>query len=322
MKRFFARLAASILLAVMGSAVHADTYPNKPIRLVVPFGPGGITDIIARQAALGMAERLGQQVIIENKPSAGHVVAMQTVAQAAPDGYTILLGSNTGFTVAPHLYQNLSFRIDKFQPIASINTAPTVLLARPDFPANSMSEFVKYVKANPGRLNYGSFGVGSSAHLGMEIFKSDLGLNITHVPYRGDAPSLLALKAGEIEVAYITLFSAQSRMRSGEFKALGVLQDERLVNFPDVQTTVEAGSRNSGIPVWIAFFAPPGTPASVMKQLEDATRAAVTAPAFVEFLRDRGAEPWSISNAQLMAFIKDQADKLGPIIKAIGLQAQ
>ncbi|WP_038202999.1 tripartite tricarboxylate transporter substrate-binding protein [Xenophilus azovorans] len=322
MKRLITRLAATALVAATAFSANADTYPNKPIRLIVPFGPGGITDVIARQAALGMAERLGQQVIIENKPSAGHIVAMQTVAQATPDGYTILLGSNTGFTVAPHLYQNLSFQIDKLQPIAPINTAPTVLLARPDFPANSMTEFVKYVKANPGRLNYGSFGIGTSAHLGMEIFKSDLDLDITHVPYRGDAPGLLALKAREIEVAYITLFSAQSRMRSGEFKALGVLQDARLDSFPDVQTTVEAGSKNSGMPVWIAFFAPPGTPTSVMKKLEDATRAATTATAFVDFLRSRGAEPWNVSNAQLMSFIKDQLDKSGPIIQAIGLQPQ
>ena len=326
MERRTKRLAAvatfAALTAALAMSAQADNYPNKPSRRVVPFGPGGITDIIARQAAQGMTERLGQQVIVDNKPSAGHIVAMQTVAQAQPDGYTILLGSNTGFTVAPHLYQNLSFQIDKLQPIATINTAPTVLLARPDFPANSMSEFVKLVKAKPGQLNYGSFGIGTSAHLGMEIFKSDLGLDITHVPYRGDAPSLLALKAREIEVAYITLFSAQSRMRSGEFKALGVLQNERLANFPDVQTTAEAGSRNAGMPVWIAFFAPPGTPAPVMKKLEEATRAAVTTPAFVEFLRNRGAEPWNVSNAQLMGFIKEELDKSGPIIQAIGLQPQ
>lgn len=161
----------------------------------MPFGPGGITDLIARQAALGMAEKLGQPVIIENKPSAGHIVAMQTVAQATPDGYTILLGSNTGFTVAPHMYKNLPFRIDTLQPIAPINTAPTVLLARPDFPANNLTELIQYIKDNPGKLNYGSFGIGTSAHLGMEIMKSDLGLNIMHIPYRGDAQGLLALKA-------------------------------------------------------------------------------------------------------------------------------
>lgn len=247
---------------------------------------------------------------------------MQTVAQATPDGYTILLGSNTGFTVAPHMYKNLPFRIDTLQPIAPINTAPTVLLARPDFPANNLTELIQYIKDNPGKLNYGSFGIGTSAHLGMEIMKSDLGLNIMHIPYRGDAQGLLALKAKEVDIAYITLFSAQARIRAGEFKALGVLQNDRLTAFPDIQTTVEVGSKNSGMPVWIAFFAPPGTPDAVMRKLESATRSASTAPAFVEFLHNNGVEPWNPSNQDLMRFIQDQLNRSGPIIQEIGLQPQ
>ncbi|KDD16447.1 tripartite tricarboxylate transporter substrate binding protein [Bordetella bronchiseptica] len=316
------RRIATIALLMAASSAHADTFPSRPIRLIVPFGPGGITDLIARQAALGMAEKLGQPVIIENKPSAGHIVAMQTVAQAAPDGYTILLGSNTGFTVAPHMYKNLPFRIDTLQPIAPINTAPTVLLARPDFPANNLTELIQYIKDNPGKLNYGSFGIGTSAHLGMEIMKSDLGLNIMHIPYRGDAQGLLALKAKEVDIAYITLFSAQARIRAGEFKALGVLQNDRLTAFPDIQTTVEVGSKNSGMPVWIAFFAPPGTPDAVMRKLESATRSASSAPKFVEFLHNNGVEPWNPSNQDLMRFIQDQLSRSGPIIQEIGLQPQ
>ncbi|CPQ41371.1 lipoprotein [Bordetella pertussis] len=316
------RRIATIALLMAASSAHADTFPSRPIRLIVPFGPGGITDLIARQAALGMAEKLGQPVIIENKPSAGHIVAMQTVAQATPDGYTILLGSNTGFTVAPHMYKNLPFRIDTLQPIAPINTAPTVLLARPDFPANNLTELIQYIKDNPGKLNYGSFGIGTSAHLGMEIMKSDLGLNIMHIPYRGDAQGLLALKAKEVDIAYITLFSAQARIRAGEFKALGVLQNDRLTAFPDIQTTVEVGSKSSGMPVWIAFFAPPGTPDAVMRKLESATRSASTAPAFVEFLHNNGVEPWNPSNQDLMRFIQDQLNRSGPIIQEIGLQPQ
>ncbi|WP_164926641.1 tripartite tricarboxylate transporter substrate binding protein [Bordetella parapertussis] len=316
------RRIATIALLMAASSAHADTFPSRPIRLIVPFGPGGITDLIARQAALGMAEKLGQPVIIENKPSAGHIVAMQTVAQATPDGYTILLGSNTGFTVAPHMYKNLPFRIDTLQPIAPINTAPTVLLASPDFPANNLTELIQYIKDNPGKLNYGSFGIGTSAHLGMEIMKSDLGLNIMHIPYRGDAQGLLALKAKEVDIAYITLFSAQARIRAGEFKALGVLQNDRLTAFPDIQTTVEVGSKNSGMPVWIAFFAPPGTPDAVMRKLESATRSASSAPAFVEFLHNNGVEPWNPSNQDLMRFIQDQLNRSGPIIQEIGLQPQ
>ncbi len=311
--------AAATLTA---SPATAADYPVRPIRLVVPFGPGGITDVIARQVAKGLGDKLGQQVVVDNKPSAGHIVAMQTVAQASPDGYTILLGSNTGFTVAPHMYKGLGFDIGAFQPIAPINTAPTVLLARPDFPANNLTDFIKMVKARPGVMNYGSFGIGSSAHLGMEAFKSDTGIQITHIPYKGDAPGLLALMAKEVDVAYITLFSAQSRIKAGEFKAIGTLQNEKLVNFPNVQTTLEAGSKNAGMPVWIAFFATPGTPADVMKKLEEATRSVTASAEFKDFLRSRGAEPMEMSNQQLMRFIQDQSSKVGPIVQSIGLKPQ
>ena len=321
LRKILGALLCSSAAVLSAAPAHAADYPVKPIRLIVPFGPGGITDVIARQAAKSMGDKLGQQIIVENKPSAGHIVAMQTLAHAQPDGYTILLGSNTGFTVAPHMYKNLNFDIGAFQPIAPINTAPTVLLARPDFPANNLSDLVKLAKAKPGTLNYGSFGVGTSAHLGMEIFKKDTGIEMTHIPYKGDAPGLLALMAKEVDVAYITLFSAQARMRAGEFKALGTLQNERISSFPNVQTTAEAGSRNAGMPVWIAFFATPGTPPDVMKKLEDATRATVASADFKEFLRSRGAEPMEMSNAQLMRFIEDQSAKAGPIVQAIGLKA-
>lgn len=316
----FAGLLCAASAVLSTAHAQAANFPVKPIRIVVPFGPGGITDIIARQVAKGMGERLAQQVVIENKPSAGHIVAMQTVSQAQPDGYTILLGSNTGFTVAPHMYKNLGFDINGLQIIAPINTAPTVLVARPDFAASTLGDLVKMAKAKPGAMNYGSFGVGSSAHLGMEIFKKDTGIEITHVPYKGDAPAFLALMGKEVDVAFITLFSAQSRIRNGEVKALGVLQADRVPAFPAIQTTVEAGSKNADIPVWIAFFAPPGTPRDIMKKLEDTTRAVVATPEFVEFLRGRGVEPWSISNTQLAQFIQTQSAKIGPIVQAIGLK--
>ncbi|MDP3139453.1 MAG: tripartite tricarboxylate transporter substrate binding protein [Burkholderiaceae bacterium] len=318
---FFAALLCAIAV-VSAPLASATDFPVKPIRIIVPFGPGGITDVIARQVAKGLADKLGQQVIIDNKPSAGHIVAMQTVAQAPPDGYTLLLGSNTGLTVAPHLYKNLNFDIASLQPISPINTAPTVLVARPDFPGSSLADLVRLAKARPGALNYGSFGVGSSAHLGMEIFKKDMGIEVTHVPYRGDAPVYLALMGKQVDVAFITLFSAQQRIRSGEVKALGVLQADRIPAFPNIQTTVEAGSRNSDLPVWIAFFATPGTPRDVLKKLEDSTRSVVSAPEFAEFLRSRGAEPWLITNAQLMQFIQSQSAKIAPMVQAIGLKAE
>lgn len=302
-------------------AARAD-FPERPIRVIVPFGPGGITDIITRQLAKGMSDKLGQQLVVENKPGAGHVISLQTVAQAKPDGYTILVGSNTAFTITPHLYKDLNLDLGAFRPIAPMITSPTVLVARPDFPANTLSELVKLAKEKPGKLNYGSFGVASSAHLGMEIFKRDLGVDLVHVAYKGDAPVLLALMGKEVDVAFMTMFSAKSRIRSGEVKALGALQSERIADFPNVQTTVEVGSKKSDHPVWIALFAAPGTPDAVVKKLETAARSVVSGAEFGEFVRSRGADPMLIDNAKLVAFMKSQSESIGAIVKEIGLKPQ
>ncbi|HEY9281020.1 MAG TPA: tripartite tricarboxylate transporter substrate binding protein [Eoetvoesiella sp.] len=321
-KNFVKSVLCCTALSVLSlSPVYAADYPNRSIKLIVPFGPGGITDIIARQVAKGLSEKLGQSVVIENKPSAGHIVALQTVARAKPDGYTILLGSNTGFTSTPHRYKNLDFDVNSFPVIAPINISPTVLLARPEFPADSMTDFVKLAKSKPGVLNYGSFGVGTSAHLGMEIFKKDTGIEVTHVPYKGDAPGIMALLSKEVDVVFNTLFSAQERIRSGEVKALGVLQADRLVKYPSIQTMVEAGSKNADMPVWIAFFASPGTPKEIVKILGDATRSVVSSAEFDEFLEKRGNIPMALSNEELLEFIRVQSDRIGPIVGSLGLQA-
>jgi len=316
-------LAAALVAATVAvPAARAADYPSRPIRMLVPFGPGGITDLIARQLAKGMGDKLGQSVLVENKPSAGHIVAMQATAQAQPDGYTIMLGSNTGITVAPHMYRNLGFDIGSLQLVAPVNTAPTVLVARPDFPANNLADLVRIAKTKAGGVNYASFGVGSSAHLGMEIIKKDLGLEATHVPYKGDAPVYTAVVGREVDVGFMTLFSAQSRLKSGELKALATLQAERIPAWPAIQSTVEAGAKNSDIPVWIAIFAPPGTPRDVAKKLEDTIRGVIATPEFAEFLQARGAEPLTLSNAQMTQFIQAQSAKLGPIIQTIALKPE
>jgi tripartite-type tricarboxylate transporter receptor subunit TctC len=310
--------AAAIVLAAPLS-VRAD-YPDRPIRIIVPFGPGGITDVITRQLVKGMGEKLGQPFVVENKPGAGHMISLQTVGQAKPDGYTILVGSNTAFTITPHLYKNVGVNIGAFKPIAPMITSPTVLVARPDFPANNLSELVSMAKQKPGSLTYGSFGVASSAHLGMEIFMRDLGIDLVHVAYKGDAPVLMGLLGKEVDVAYITMFSAKSRIQSGEVKALGALQSERIPSFPSVQTTVETGSPKSDHPVWIALFAAPDTPDEIVRKLEHAARSVVGSAEFAEFVRGRGAEPMLMENAKLASFMEAQSESIESIVKEIGLE--
>ncbi|MEJ7931634.1 tripartite tricarboxylate transporter substrate binding protein [Ramlibacter sp. AN1015] len=316
-------LAAMVSVAALATPLHAmaaDAYPTRPIRLLVPFGPGGITDLIARQLAQGMGAKLGQQIVVENKPSAGHIVAMQTTVQAAPDGYTVMLGSNTGLTVAPHMYKDLGFDVGSLQLIAPVITAPTVLVARPEYPANNMADLVRIAKSKPGGINYASFGAGSSAHLGMEIIKKDLGLEATHVPYRGDAPVYTALMGKQVDVGFMTMFSAKQRLETGELKALATLQAERMPGYPSIQSTVEAGAKNSNLPVWIALFAPPGTSPAIMTKLEEVTRSVVASDEFGQFLRSRGAEPMTMTNARMHEFIKSQSAKIEPIVQEIGLK--
>ncbi len=301
-------------------AALAAEYPVKTVRVVVPFGAGGLSDIITRQLAVGLGEKLGQPVIVENKPGAGHIVSLQTVANAPADGYTLLLGSNTGFTVSPHMYKKLNFDIAGFLPVAGVSLGPVALVARPDFPASSLTEFAKLAKAKGASLNYGSYGVGSSAHIGMEMIKKDLGIESTHIPYKGDAGALQGLLGKEIDVAYVTLFSVQSRILSGELKALGVMQADPIPRIPSIQTTKEAGWVNAEFPSWNALFAPAGTPPSIVKKVEDAVRAVVSTPQFAEFLRGRGAEPWSASSEQLSQFVATQSHRIAPMVKALDLQ--
>ena len=316
------RRIATIALLMAASSAHADTFPSRPIRLIVPFGPGGITDLIARQAALGMAEKLGQPVIIENKPSAGHIVAMQTVAQATPDGYTILLGSNTGFTVAPHMYKNLPFRIDTLQPIAPINTAPTVLLARPDFPANNPTELIQYIKDNPGKLNYGSFRHRHQRASGHGDHEERPGPehHAHPLPRRCAGPAGPEGQGSGHRLYHAVLGPGAhpGRRIQGAGRA-AERPPHRLSRHPDHRRSRLEELGHAGL---IAFFAPPGTPDAVMRKLESATRSASSAPAFVEFLHNNGVEPWNPSNQDLMRFIQDQLNRSGPIIQEIGLQPQ
>lgn len=312
---------ALVIAFAASSIVIASDYPARPIRLIVPFGPGGITDIIARQVAKGLGERLGQPVIVENKPGAGHVLAMQTVATAQPDGYTILFGSNTGFTIAPHVYKNLGYDVIKsFTLIAPIYASPVVLLARPDFPANSLTEFVNLAKSKPNTLNYGSYGAGTSAHLSMEIFKKDMGIDVLHIPYKGDAGAIQALLSKDVDVAFITMFSAGSRIRSGELKAIGLFQSERVASLGSIQTTAEAGSKNADFPTWGALFVPAATPTDIVQRLQEATRSVTSQKQYQDFLRDRGTEPLQTENAKLLQFMHDQSSRIAPLVTTIGLK--
>ena len=201
-------------------------------------------------------------------------------------------------------------------------SSPPVLVARPDYPANTLDEFLKLAKSRPGAINYASYGMSSSAHLAMEILQKDTGMNLVHVPYKGDASAVTALMAKETDVALLSMFSAQSRIRGGEFKALAVFQAERFSGFPNVQTPAEVGSPKSALPIWLALFAPAGTPRDVVEKLEKAARSVIQHPDFKEFTRSRGSEPIELDNDRFMQAVANESTSIGAVVNAMGLKPE
>lgn len=308
-------VSLSLFAAVSQLPTRAADFPQRPIKVVLGFAPGGGTDLTMRELARQLESRLGQPVVVDNKPSAGSIVAMQTVASAPPDGYTLVLGSPAGFSVTPSLFKKLSFNASQFVLVAPVSTAANVLVAQPDFPANTLSDLAPLAKRRGAAITYGSFGIGTTAHLGMEMFASRAGLQATHVPYKGDSASILALKSRDIDVAVVTMLSAQPRIKSGELKGLGVYQVKPDRNFPSLQTTAQASANDVDLPFWLALFAPPQTPKAVTDKLEAAVRAVVTSAAYQTFLSNNGSEPLLSSNADFMAMLNAQTAQLATVIR-------
>jgi tripartite-type tricarboxylate transporter receptor subunit TctC len=316
--------ALSVMLGAAGlfssTATRAADYPNKPIKIVVAFGPGGLSDLTTRELGRLMQAKLGTAVIIDNKPGAGQVVGMQSVFTAPPDGYTLILGSATGFSLTPNLFKNLTIDPSKFVPIAPVSMASTVVVALPDYPANNLTEFAKHAKAQKNPPIYASIGVGTTPHIAMEIFKKGAKMDATHVPYRGDAPALLALLSHEVDVAVITMFSAQPRIKAGEIKGLGVFQTTPAKTTPNIQTSAQAGVPDADLPGWIGLFAPPGTPKDIVQKLEVVTREVVASQGFQDFVTSRGSEPLQVDNKQFVTLISKMSTRAGSVIRALDLK--
>jgi len=314
-------IAAIAFLPLAVAPAKAADYPQRPIKIVIAFGPGGATDLTARELARQLQSKLGQPVVIENKPSAGSIVAMQAVATAAPDGYTLIIGTPAGFSVTPYLFKTVPYNARDFVPIAPISAMPNVVVAKPDYPVSSLSELVKRAKGKSASasVTYGSFGTGTTSHLAMEMFRSATGVEAMHVPYKGDAPALIAIKSKEVEVAVITMFTAQSRIATGELKGLGVLQARPSRVMPSLQTAAQAGAAEVDLPSWLALFAPPKTPKAITDKLEVAVRSVLNTPEFQDFLLKHGSEPLTGSNKEFLAMIDKQSALLSAKIRELKL---
>jgi tripartite-type tricarboxylate transporter receptor subunit TctC len=318
----FVALLALCLLPLCGAARAAD-YPDRPIRWIVPYPPGGTTDVIARDVAQTMSQVLGSPVVVENKPGAGGQLAMSYVAKAAPDGYTLLV-SDASLATAPSLYKELTFDPMKdLQAVTLFATVPHIVVANPSLEARSLPELVALSKKTPGKLNFGSGGVGSPLHLAGEALRLETGIAWTHVPYRGAGPAILATISNEVQIATPSLPAALAQVQAGSLRALAVMSPKRLATLPDVPTVAEAGYPNATVAGWVGLHAPAGTPADVIARLEAASAKALQDAKLRALLAGQGADLASDASAGSYGkFVEGEAARWKRVVQAAGIQPQ
>jgi tripartite-type tricarboxylate transporter receptor subunit TctC len=313
--------AVGVVLAFATLAAQA-AYPDHPIKVIHGFAAGGGADILLRTVIPAISENLGQQIIVEYRPGAGANLAMEAVAKAPPDGYTLLMGT-PGLATNPSLYANLPFDpLTSFAPISLIGTVANVLVVNPDVPARSVSELVALAKRNPGKLNYASPGVGTSLHLAGELFKLDTGTDIVHVAYKGGSQAQTDVMGGQVQMMFNVLPSALPQIQAGKLRALAVTSTTRSPSLPDVPTMIEAGVPGYSAVTWNGLLAPAGTPPEIVAKLDDAIVKAMRSPEVKALLAKLGQEPaWSTPD-EFAAFLREETAKWSKVIRATGIKPQ
>ena len=316
-----ALLAAA--LALWAGGAFAQPYPSKPIRLIVPFTPGGSTDILGRAIGQKLAEALGQQVVIENRPGAGGSIGAEAAARAAPDGYTLLMGHIGTLAVNPSLYPKLGYDpLKSFVPVAWVARVTNVLVVNPAVPAQTVQELVKLARDQPGRLRYGSGGNGSAAHLATEYFKLRTQTDIVHVPYKGTGPAVTDLLGGQIEVMMTGAPAVMSHVKAGKMRALAISSAQRIESLPDLPTIAEAGVPGFEAIQWYGVVAPAGTPDAVIARLNAEINRALATPELKARLVAEGAEAAPTTPQAFGAFIAAEIERWRPVIQKAGLKPE
>src|SRR5262245_2254608 len=319
-RRKFLHLGAAALPAVSRVA-WAQAYPSRPVRLIVGFAAGGGYDIVARLIGQWLSERLGQSFVIENRPGAATNIATEAVVRAPPDGYTLLLIGSTN-AVNATFYQRLNFNfISDIAPVSSITQQPQAMLANPSFPAKTIPEFIDYAKANPGKVNMSSPGVGSISHLAGELFKMMAGVNLVHVPFGGNSPALTALLGGQVDVSVASLPSSIEYIRTGKLRGLGVTTTKRAEALPDVPSVGEFVT-GYDVTAWYGVGAPKGTPVDIIDKLNKDIDAGLADPKLKARLADFGGTPLGLSPADFGKFIAQETEKWGKVIRTAGIKAE
>lgn len=304
------------------SAANAETYPAKSIRFIVPFPPGGPTDVLARVLGQKLSEQMGQPVVLDNRPGAGGNLGFELAAKSAPDGYTIVLGAPP-LAISPHLYAKLNYDpVRDFEPISLVASMPNVLLVHPSVPAKTLKELVQLAKASPGKLNFGSGGAGTSNHLGGELLKSMTKIDIVHVPYKGASQAMLGLIGGQIDIVVIGTPTAIPQIHAGKVRALAVLSSSRLPAIANVPTAGEAGFPGYEVTTWYGVLVPAGTSKDIVARLNTELAKVMTVPASRDRIVGAGFDPMTSTPQQFTEFIKAESVRWGKVIKDAGIRAE
>jgi len=314
-KRILCRLATLVAGLALAAGVAAQPFPSKSIRLISPYAAGGANDIISRVLAEKLAESFGQPVVVENKPGAGSMLASQILIKSPPDGYTIMM-ADIAHGANPALRKTMPYdTVKDFTPVVLVAELPTVLLVHPSVPANTIAELVDYAKKNPGKLNYSSSGFGSTNHLAAEVFKSELGLDIVHVPYQGGGEAMNALLGGQVQMLFITLPASLAHIKAGKVKALALTGSTRMPVLPDVPTVSETVLPGLDINLWIGVVAPAGTPAPVVDRLNGEFNKVLAIPAVKERIASLGGVAVGGTPAKFDEFIRKELARWAKTIK-------
>jgi tripartite-type tricarboxylate transporter receptor subunit TctC len=317
-------LACALLCASLTAhaAAVGQAYPTKPLRLVVPFPGGASSDIVGRIIGEKLTEQIGEQVVPDNRPGAGGNLGIGFAAKSAPDGYTMVIAT-ASIAVSPSLYLKLGYDpVKDLAPVARLTSIPNILIVHPSVPAKTLRQFINLARAQPGKLNFGSGGAGTTNHLANELLKHLEKINIVHVPYKGVTQAMTAMMGGEVDEVVMPVASALTQVRAGKVRALAVLTDQRIPSLPDVPTGIEAGVPGFTMPLWYGMFAPAGTPREIVSRLSRELIKALQSPDVKEKLAALGVDPWPGTPEQLGELLRVDIERYGQIAREAGLPKQ
>lgn len=321
MKKYLIAFALSVMFSVPGIQVAAAEYPDRPVKIIVPYPVGGPTDISARMIAQKLSQSLGRPFVVDNVPGAGGNIGTAAVAKSPADGYTLLVAGGA-FVINTTLYPNPGYDTRNFAQIALLAIAPMILLVHPSVPATNVGELISLVKSRPGKMSYGSSSIGGAPHLAMELLKTKTGMDLIHVPYRGAAPALNDLAGGHVSIVLDSMVTGLQFSKGGKARALAVTGAQRSTMAPEIPTVAESGVPGFEASVWYGFFAPAGTPQPILQLLNSEINKALKMPDVHQRLIDFGTDPASTSMDEFNRFIDTEVVKWGAIVKASGAKAE